>query len=138
MEQTLKIGQLAQRAAVNLQTIRYYEREGLLPEPPRLSSGYRLYTDSLVRRVRFIKRAQEIGFSLAEIRELLSLRADENRERNEVRAIAQAKIADIEDKMRTLKAMKAVLNRLTERCSGCGPASECPRRESIDSEEVLR
>jgi MerR family mercuric resistance operon transcriptional regulator len=138
MEQTLKIGQLAQRAAVNLQTIRYYEREGLLPEPPRLSSGYRLYTDSVVRRVRFIKRAQEIGFSLAEIRELLSLRADENRERNEVRAIAQAKIADIEDKMRTLKAMKAVLNRLTERCSGCGPASECPILESIDSEEVLR
>ena len=138
MEQTLKIGQLAQRAAVNLQTIRYYEREGLLPEPPRLSSGYRLYSDSMVRRVRFIKRAQEIGFSLAEIRELLSLRADERRERNEVRAIAQAKLADIEDKMRTLEAMKAVLNRLTERCSGCGPASECPILESIDSEEVLR
>ena len=138
MEQALRIGQFAQRAAVNLQTIRYYEREGLLPEPPRLSSGYRLYTDSMVRRVRFIKRAQEIGFSLAEIRELLSLRADGRRERNEVRAIAQAKIADIEDKMRTLKAMKAVLNRLTERCSGCGPASECPILESIDSEEVLR
>ena len=138
MGQALKIGQLAQRAAVNLQTIRYYEREGLLPEPPRLSSGYRLYTDSMVRRVRFIKRAQEIGFSLAEIRELLSLRADGRRERNEVRAIAQAKIADIEDKMRTLKAMKTVLNRLTERCSGCGPASECPILESIDSEEVLR
>ena len=136
MQQALKIGQLAQRAAVNLQTIRYYEREGLLPEPPRLSSGYRVYTDSMVRRVRFIKRAQEIGFSLAEIRELLSLRADG--QRNEVRAIAQAKIADIEDKMRTLKAMKAVLNRLTERCSGCGPASECPILESIDSEEVLR
>ena len=134
----MKIGQLAQRAAVNLQTIRYHEREGLLPEPRRLSSGYRLYTDSMVRRVRFIKRAQEIGFSLAEIRELLSLRADGRRERNEVRAIAQAKIADIEDKMRTLKAMKTVLNRLTERCSGCGPASECPILESIDSEEVLR
>ena len=138
MEQALKIGQLAQRASVNLQTIRYYEREGLLPEPPRLSSGYRLYSDSMVRRVRFIKRAQEIGFSLAEIRELLSLRADGRRERNEVRAIAQAKLADIEGKMRTLKAMKAVLNRLTERCSGCGPMSECPILESIDSEEVLR
>jgi MerR family mercuric resistance operon transcriptional regulator len=138
MEQAMKIVQLAQRAAVNLQTIRYYEREGLLPEPPRLRSGYRLYTDSMVRRVRFIKRAQEIGFSLAEIPELLSLRTDGHRERNEVRAIAQAKIADIEDKMRTLKAMKTVLNRLTERCSGCGPASECPILESIDSEEVLR
>ena len=138
MEHALKVGQVAQHAAVNLQTIRYYEREGLLPEPPRLSSGYRLYTDSMVRRVRFIKRAQEIGFSLAEIRELLSLRGDGRPERNEVRAIAQAKIADIEDKMRTLKAMKAILNRLTERCSGCGPASECQILESIDSEEVLR
>jgi MerR family mercuric resistance operon transcriptional regulator len=138
MEQALKIGQLAQRAAVNLQTIRYYEREGLLPEPPRLSSGYRLYTDSMVRRVRFIKRAQEIGFSLAEIRELLSLRADGRRERNEVRDLAHAKIADIEGKIRTLKAMKTALTRLTERCSGCGPASECQILESIDSEEVLR
>jgi Hg(II)-responsive transcriptional regulator len=136
--ESLKIGMLAQRAEVNLQTIRYYEREGLLPEPLRLGSGYRVYSDSMVRRVRFIKRAQEIGFSLAEIRELLSLRADGRRERNEVRAIAQAKIADIEGKMRTLKAMKTVLNRLTERCSGCGPASECPILESIDSEEVLR
>src|SRR6516162_2760787 len=106
MEQALKIGQLAQRASVNLQTIRYYEREGLLPEPPRLSSGYRLYSDSMVRRVRFIKRAQEIGFSLAEIRELLSLRADGRRDRNEVPSIAQAKVNDIDGKIRTLKAMR--------------------------------
>ena len=138
MEQALKIGQLAQRAAVNLQTIRNYERKVLLPEPPRLRSGYRRNTSSMVRCVRFMKRAQEIGFSLAEIRELLSLRADGRRERNEVRAIAQAKLADIEDKMRTLKAMKTVLHRLTERCSGCGPTSECPILESIYSEEVLR
>ena len=138
MEQALKIGQLAQRAAVNLQTIRNYERKVLLPEPPRLRSGYRRNTSSMVRCVRFMKRAQEIGFSLAEIRELLSLRGDGRPERNEVRAIAQPKIADIEDKMRTLEAMKAVLNRLTERCSGCGPTSECPILESIDSEEVLR
>ena len=135
---TLKIGELAERADVNLQTIRYYEREGLLPEPPRLSSGYRVYPDSTVRRVRFIKRAQEIGFSLAEIRELLSLRIDAQRTSAEVRSLAEAKIADIEWKMRTLKAMKTALHRLTERCSGCGPASECPILESIDSEEVLR
>jgi MerR family mercuric resistance operon transcriptional regulator len=138
MGEALKIGQLAQRAAVNLQTSRYYEREGLLPEPPCLSSGYRFDTDSMVRCVRFIERAQEIGFSLAEIRELLSLCADGRRERNKVRTVAQAKITDIEDKIRTLKAMKTVLNRLTERSSGCGPASECPILESIDSEEVLR
>jgi MerR family mercuric resistance operon transcriptional regulator len=134
----LKIGQLAQRAALNLQTIRYYEREGLLPEPPRLSSGYRLYPDSMVRRVRFIKRAQEIGSSLAEIRELLSLHADGRRDRTAVRALTQAKIADIDGKIRTLKAMRIFLSRLADGCSGCGPASECPILESIDSEEVLR
>jgi len=134
----LKIGQLARRAAVSLQTIRYYEREGLLPEPPRLSSGYRLYPDSMVRRVRFIKRAQEIGFSLAEIRELLSLQADGRRERTAVRSLTQAKINDIDGKIRTLKAMRTALSRLTDRCSGCGPVSDCPILESIDSEEVLR
>jgi MerR family mercuric resistance operon transcriptional regulator len=127
----------AERAQVNLQIIRYYERERLLPEPPRLSSGYRLYPDGMVRRVRFIKRAQEIRFLLAEIRELLSLRVDAQRERSEVRTLAQAKIADIEGKIRTLKAMKSALHRLTERSSG-RPASECPLLESIDSEEVLR
>ena len=134
----LKIGEVAERGGVNLQTIRYYERERLLPEPPRLESGYRMFPESTVRRVRFIKRAQEIGFSLSEIRELLSLRMDAQRERTEVLTLAQAKMADIDGKIRTLKAMKTVLNRLTERCSGCGPASECPILESIDSEEVLR
>ena len=98
----LKIGVLAERAQVNLQTLRYYERERLLPEPPRLSSGYRAYPDNAVRRVRFIKRAQDIGFTLAEIRELLSLRIDPTRERTEVRELAQARIAEIEGKIRTL------------------------------------
>jgi len=134
----LKIGELAERAAVNQQTIRYYEREGLLPEPPRRDSGYRMFPENAVRRVRFIKRAQEIGFSLGEIRELLSLRIDSRRESRDVRALTEAKMADIDGKIRTLKAMKTALHRLTERCSGCGPANECPILESIDSEEVLR
>lgn len=134
----LKIGEVAERGGVNLQTIRYYERERLLPEPPRLESGYRMFPESTVRLVRFIKRAQEIGFSLGEIRELLSLRMDAQRERAEVRTLAQAKMTDIDGKIRTLKAMKTALHRLTERCSGCGPATECPILVSIDSEEVLR
>ncbi len=134
----MKIRELAEHAQVNLQTIRYYERERLLPEPPRLSSGYRLYPENAVRRVRFIKRAQEIGFSLAEIRELLSLRVDTKRDRSEVHALAQAKIIDIDGKIQTLKAMRTALHRLTGRCTGCGPASDCPILESIDSEEVLR
>ena len=134
----MKIGEVADRGGVNLQTIRYYEREGLLPQPPRLPSGYRVYTQPTVRRVRFIKRAQELGFTLSEIRELLSLRLDHERDRSEVRAIAEAKVADMEEKIRTLTAMKEALVRLTEHCSGHGPASECPILESLDSDEEIR
>ena len=134
----MKIGEVAERGGVNLQTIRYYEREKLLPEPPRLASGYRIYPDQTVRRVRFIKRAQEIGFTLAEIRELLAIRINADRDSSDVRALAQAKIADIERKIQTLHRMKEALGRITERCSGCGPASECPILESIDSEEMLQ
>jgi DNA-binding transcriptional MerR regulator len=133
----LKIDELAKRGEVNLQTLRYYEREELLPEPPRLSSGYPAYPDSAVRRIQFIKRSQDIGLTLAEIRELLSLRIDSKRERTEVRRIGQAKIADIESNIRTLKAMKTALQHLTDRCSGRGPANDCPILESIDSDEVL-
>jgi MerR family copper efflux transcriptional regulator len=133
----MTIGEVAERGGVNLQTIRYYEREGLLPPPPRLPSGYRVFSEPTVRRVRFIKRAQELGFTLAEIRELLSLRIDHERDRSEVRAIAEAKVADIEEKIRTLSAMKEALVRLTEHCSGHGPASECPILESLDSDEDI-
>ncbi len=134
----LKIGEVAERGGVNLQTIRYYEREGLLPEPPRLQSGYRMFPADTVRRVRFIKRAQDLGFTLSEIKELLSLRINHERDSGEVRILAQAKIADIEEKIRTLKKMKRALGDLTDRCPGCGPSSECPILESIDSEEVLQ
>ena len=135
---SMKIGEVADRGGVNLQTIRYYEREGLLPKPPRLPSGYRVYSEPTVRRVRFIKRAQELGFTLAEIRELLSLRIDHDRDRSEVRAIAEGKVADIQEKIRTLSAMKEALVRLTEHCSGHGPASECPILEGLDSDEAIR
>ena len=134
----LKIGEVAERGGVNLQTIRYYEREKLLPEPPRLASGYRVYPDHTVKRVRFIKRAQEIGFTLAEIRELLAIRIDADRDSSEIRALAQAKINDIEEKIRTLQQMKQALERMTQRCPGCGPANECPILESIDSDQVLQ
>ena len=134
----MKIGEVAERGGVNLQTIRYYEREKLLPEPPRLPSGYRIYPELTVRRVRFIKRAQEIGFTLAEIRELLAIRIDASRDSAEVRTLAKAKITDIEEKIQTLHRMRDALGRITERCSGCGPTSECPILESIDSDEVLQ
>ncbi|HSU62091.1 MAG TPA: MerR family DNA-binding protein [Bryobacteraceae bacterium] len=129
---SLKIGEVAERGRVNLQTIRYYEREGLLPEAPRLPSGYRTFGDESVRRVRFIKRAQELGFTLAEIRELLCLRVDRKRDRAEVRAVARAKISEMEEKIRSLEAMKRALEHLVKRCSGHGPATECPILEALD------
>jgi MerR family mercuric resistance operon transcriptional regulator len=134
---SLKIGEVAGRGGVNLQTIRYYEREGLLPKPPRLASGYRTFPETAVRRVRFIKRAQELGFSLAEIRDLLSLREHAGASARDMNERARAKIADIEDKILALRAMKDALNRLTERCPGCGPLSDCPIVDALDAKGVL-
>jgi MerR family transcriptional regulator, copper efflux regulator len=133
----LKISEVAERGGVNLQTIRYYEREGLLPEPPRLASGYRVFPELAVRRVRFIKRAQELGFSLAEIRELLTLRVDHQRDRAAVRAIARAKLSQIDEKIRSLEIMKQALEHLTDKCTGHGPASECPILEALDLQDEL-
>jgi DNA-binding transcriptional MerR regulator len=125
----LKIGQVAERGGVNLQTIRYYERKGLLPKPPRLESGYRVFPESTVRRVRFIKRAQELGFSLAEIREILALRLQPKRSSSKVRSLAEAKIADIEERIRALRAIEAALTNLVVHCSGCSPISDCDSRK---------
>ena len=91
----LTIGQLAQIGGVNLETIRYYERAGLLPKPPRTVSGYRLFPPDAPRRLQFIKRTQELGFSLAEIRDLLSLRVRKEASRADIRTRADAKLADI-------------------------------------------
>ena len=134
---SLKIGEVAQRGGVSLQTIRYYEREGLLAKPPRLASGYRLFPDTAVRRVRFIKRAQELGFSLAEIRELLSLRENAAAGAQDMRERARAKVADIEQKIRRLRAMKNALKALAERCPGCGPLSDCPILEALEAKGAL-
>lgn len=134
----LTIGRLARLGGVNLETIRYYERQGLLPKPPRTSTGYRMFPEDAARRLRFIKRAQELGFSLAEIRELLSLRVRPAASRAAVRARAEAKIADIEQKIRTLRAMNEVLRGLIDRCDECGPVAACPILESLDHETEVR
>ena len=137
MEQ-LTIGELAKRGGVNLETIRYYERRGLLPKPPRLESGYRAYAPEVVRHVRFIKSAQELGFSLNEIAELLALRVDPSSTCADVRARAEAKIADIDGKIRALHAMRESLLRVTAACSGRGPTSDCPILDSFDPGEDAR
>lgn len=132
----LTIGHLAKQAGVNLETVRFYERRGLLPRPPRSAAGYRLFPAEAARRLKFIRRAQQLGFSLAEIRELLSLRMSRATTSAAIRARAEAKMADIEAKIRTLESMKKTLRRLTRVCNGCAPVAECPILESLDGEEA--
>ncbi len=134
MEQ-LTIGKLAKRSRVNLETIRYYERQGLLPKPPRLQSGYRAFPVESVGQIRFIKQAQELGFSLKEIKELLALQINPHSTGADVLKRTKAKIADIEAKLKTLNAMKKALMRLTDSCNGNGSVSECPILESLNSEK---
>ena len=132
--QGLKVGDVAKRAAVNLQTIHFYERNGLLPRAPRTASNYRMYSGDAVQRVRFIKRAQELGFALKDIKELLSLRATPGTRCADVRQRATAKLADIEAKIRTLQAMRKALTRLIGECAGRRPISDCPILEALDSD----
>jgi MerR family copper efflux transcriptional regulator len=134
---SLTIGKLAKDAGVNLETVRYYERRGLLPKPPRsTSSGYRQFPEDAARRLRFIRRAQELGFSLAEIGQLLSLRVSRTSTSGAIRARTEAKIADIDSKIRTLESMKKSLQRLTKACDGCAPMADCPILDSLDREEA--
>lgn len=131
----LTVGQLAKNAGVNLETVRYYERQGLLSPATRTESGYRIYQQESARRIRFIKRAQELGFSLNEIKELLSLRIDIDATATDVRVRAQAKLASVEEKIRHLQDIQQSLTRLIESCHGGGPASECPILENFDGKD---
>ena len=105
MPTSLTIGEVAERAAVNVQTIRYYERRGLLPDPPRSASGYRQYDQRNVARVRFIKRAQALGFSLSDISDLLALRVDPSSSCEEVLHHAEIKLRDIDERIEDLRRM---------------------------------
>jgi len=133
----LTTGKLAKHGGVNLESIRFYEREGLLPKAPRTRSGYRLFSDESVRRIRFIKRAQELGFTLREIKELLALRFDSSSSCAEVRSGAEAKLRDIDQKICDLKRMKKALAHLIAACPGRGATSECPILETLDSANLV-
>lgn len=127
----LTIGGLARLGGVNLETVRYYERRGLLPKPPRTQAGYRQFPPDTAHRLRFIKRAQELGFSLDEVQELLALRVEPQQNCVDVRSRAKAKIADIEQKIKTLAAMKHILRGLVEQCEHC-VSDECPILASME------
>src|SRR5713226_2291903 len=121
----LRTAQLANEGGVNVETIRYYERRGLLPKPPRTGSGYRVFPQDAVKRLRFIKHAQALGFSLKQIRELLSLQVKPGSSCADVCRTAQAKITDVDDKIRHLQGIRKALVKITATCSGRGPISNC-------------
>ena len=128
----MTIGKLAKRCGVGVETIRFYERKGLIEEPHRSESRYRQYPEETARRVRFIKRAKELGFTLKEIRGLLELRIRPEATCGDVRNQAEEKIADIEQRIVMLQKMKQALARLTVACSGRGPISQCPILEAME------
>lgn len=129
---TMRIGEVATEAGVNIQTLRYYERRGLLKQPERTPAGHREFPAETVRLVRFIKRAQDLGFTLAEIEELLRLREDQSASCGKVRATARAKIEEIERKVASLRAMKRALVVLENTCTSKGSTRECPILEALD------
>lgn len=123
--QTLTIGRLAKAAAAGVETIRFYEREGLLDAPERTASGYRLYPPETAERLGFIRRARALGFSLAEIRELLGL-ADPRGDRAKVKALTEHKLGEIDRRIEELHRMRQALSELDRQCSGQGPVEGCP------------
>lgn len=126
------IGGLARQAQVNIETIRYYERIGLIPRPSRRAQGYRRYTHEHLARVIFIKRSQTLGFSLKEIAELLQLRVRRGASCADVRQHAADKITAIDTKIAGLRNMRKALQHLMQACEGSGPSSACPILDALD------
>ena len=136
--ESLTIGKVATQGGVKVQTIRYYERRGLLPKPARTQSGYRKYSDDAIRRLRFIRQAQALGFSLSEIEELLSLRMRPGTTCGDIKQRARQKIATVNGKIEELQRIKDALGRLARACHGEGPTSECPILEALERERNER
>jgi MerR family copper efflux transcriptional regulator len=127
----MRIGELAGKAGVGIETIRYYEREGLLAAPRRRPSGYRVYDEATIARLRFIRRTKELGFSLDEIKQLLGLWFNASTRCTHVRDRAASKIADIEEKIRSLQGMKRALRKLVAQCETRNSLDDCPLLEGL-------
>ena len=126
------VGWVAKEAGVNVQTVLYYERRGLLPTPSRTMNGYRIFNDASVRRIRFIKRAKELGFTLKQIMALLTLQNEENASCAEVSNMAASHLADIEMKIHDLEKMKKALRPLVDACPKKGALKACPIMDSLE------
>ena len=133
---SLTIGAVARRVGVAIDTIRYYEREGLLPEPLRRASGYRSYGEGTVAQLRFIRRAKDLGFTLEEIRELLALSHDRQQGVRAVKRRAQQRLAAIEQRITHLQRVRDGLAQLIESCPGHGVPEQCPILRALNDDEV--
>lgn len=131
---TLRVGELAVQGKVNLETIRYYEREGLMRTPRRTPFGHRAYASSDLLRLRFIKRSQAIGFTLSEIKELLALKVTPNKPCIDVVRQIEAKALEVKAKVAHLQAIERTLAKMKASCEGRCPVSDCPILESLNSE----
>ena len=132
MSSTMTIGQVARQAGVNVQTLRYYERRRLLLPTTRRATGYRLYDRDAVRRLRFIQNAQELGFTLKEIAQLLALRVDDTAQCRAVKQRAEAKLAEVVKKLKRLSRLKHVLKDLIGSCDAGRSTTECPILLSLE------
>ena len=130
---TMTIGQIAREAGIGVETIRFYEREGLLERPARRQSGYRQFEPDAISRLRFIKQAQRLGFTLREVRELLALKLDPSAKRSQLRDRALAKVADIDQRISELKRMRKSLAPLIKACDGKGAIEGCPILNAIEA-----
>ncbi len=132
--QKYKAGEIAKLAGINIETLRYYERIGIMPEPRRLESRYRYYLDEDLKRLLFIKKAKEIGFSLKEINELLNLKVDSTSTCGDVKRLAEHKLKDVEEKIQNLMKIKKVLIKLIKQCVNEEISSNnCPILEVIEN-----
>jgi len=130
---SIGIGTLAKRAGVSIDTVRYYERDGLLSPTSRLASGYRRYSELEVAQLRFIRRAQALGFSLKEVKELLLL--SKRRDVARVKKAAQEKLADVAERIASLERIRKGLSNLIDACPGHGKAADCPILKALGEEE---
>jgi DNA-binding transcriptional MerR regulator len=130
---TLSTGQVSKAGGVNIQTVRFYEREGLLPPPRRSASGYRQYTEDAVRIVTFVKRAQELGFTLREAKQLVRLRSLGPKRAEAAKSAAEAKLRAIDEKIRDLTAMRGALASLVGQCQRSGGPITCPILEALEN-----
>jgi len=128
----MTIGDVSKQTGIGIETIRFYERKGLIPEPPRTDGGYRIYPEDTVARLRFIRRAKELGFTLSEIADLLFIRGDSGADCGEVREQAIAKITDVARRISDLKRIKKQLETIASECEAGRPLDECPILEALE------